>query len=536
MNGISPYTSLFLQNLYAQGQSNPFSVQAVDLLNLPPDLRNLTEAKTIQGQVTAQSTNGNVTIETPQGKQIEVRLKTPLPVGTKIDLQIPSGKFANEGILQPTLTRAINNAQQGQGGAVQQQQPLQTKPTEIIADVKNLQVTAQKATLSTSSSQIILKVGQSVRLSPLPPAQQNIVSVKNLPQQISTQPGIILSSLSNVGGNQPIVSNISVSPLRFDTATLTRALPSTATTQLSLPPSLGEKIILPTQTSASPIIAKQNVGNQINAVNRDARVFDVAQSRVNFGSVNIQPQAISMSQAVASQTVVHATGHVTAQGNPVVQLVNVTGGTPVFYEMHYPAQNLPAGTQITLDTVSVKNGATIKTATTNWTSMQDVIEFLIAQLPTAQSQSLLQTIPNSSNPKSFPAAALLFLAAAKGGDLSGWLGAPAISALQNVPMGIKKSFEKMTSEILGDTSKVGAKGDRLISSPAQTSTDWRGYTLPMMFGEEIYKLPLWIHDQHGENENGEMKKLATRFVIDLNLSRMGNVQVDGYHSQSYPPI
>ncbi len=154
------------------------------------------------------------------------------------------------------LTRAINNAQQGQGGAVQQQQPLQTKPTEIIADVKNLQVTAQKATLSTSSSQIILKVGQSVRLSPLPPAQQNIVSVKNLPQQISTQPGIILSSLSNVGGNQPIVSNISVSPLRFDTATLTRALPSTATTQLSLPPSLGEKIILPTQTSASPIIAK----------------------------------------------------------------------------------------------------------------------------------------------------------------------------------------------------------------------------------------------------------------------------------------
>ena len=530
MSGINPYASLFLQSLYAQGQSNPFSVQAVDLLNLPPDLRNLTEAKTIQGQVTAQSTNGKVTIETPQGQQIEVRLKTQLPVGTKIDLQIPSGKFANEGILQPTLTRAINNTQQGQANTVQsQQQSLQTKPTEIIADVKNLQVTAQKATLSGASSQIILKVGQSVRLSPLPPSQQNIVSVRNTPQHPQIQSNMTSSSLSNVGVNQPTVSNAATTPPRFDTATLaTQSSPRVGALNAQLTPSLslGEKITLPTQTSALPIVVKQNTGHQGNLVNKDARVFDLTPPRVNIGSATIQPQATATSQGFASQTIAHATGHVTPQGNPIVQFASSTGA-PVFYEMHYPAQNLPAGTQITLDTLSVKNGVTVSASTTNWKTMQDVMEFLTTQLSVPQAQSLMQTVPNAADAKSFPAAALLFLAAAKGGDLSGWFGAPAMAALQNAPMNIKKSFEKMTTDILKGTTKGTAKGDNSLPTPAQVSQDWRVHMLPMMFGADIHKLPLWVHDQYGEDDNGEIKKLATRFVIDLSLSRMGNVQVDG---------
>jgi hypothetical protein len=293
---------------------------------------------------------------------------------------------------------------------------------------------------------------------------------------------------------------------------------------------LSKKITLPTQGGALPIVAKQNTTQHGAGINKDTRVFDIAPPRVNI--MNQTSQTLGRSQAVvtsnihAVQTIAHATGHVTTQGNPIVQVVNATG-VPVFYEMHYPAQNLPVGTQITLETLPIKSGATINAPTTSWTSMQNVIEFLATQLPTIQAQSLMQTVPNASVAKNFPAAALLFLAAAKGGDLSGWLGTPAMAALQNAPMNIKKSFEKMTNEILEGASKVGAKGDSTTPASAQTSTDWRGHMLPMMFGSEIHKLPLWVHDNYGEDDNGEMQKLATRFVIDLNLSRMGNIQIDG---------
>lgn len=56
--------------------------------------------------------------------------------------------------------------------------------------------------------------------------------------------------------------------------------------------------------------------------------------------------------------------------------------------------------------------------------------------------------------------------------------------------------------------------------------DWRLHAVPFLFGGEIDRLQMLVRDQEDEDEdspgNGD-----TRFVIDLTLTELGHLQIDG---------
>ncbi len=112
------------------------------------------------------------------------------------------------------------------------------------------------------------------------------------------------------------------------------------------------------------------------------------------------------------------------------------------------------------------------------------------------------------------ASAMLFIASVRSGDISGWLGDRKIDALTKSG---KDTLIKRLMQDAGNTVRANAE----TSSP-----EWRSYPMPMVWQNEISKVMLHIkHDKDADNKKDN--EGSTRFIMDLSLTRMGDVQLDG---------
>ncbi len=116
---------------------------------------------------------------------------------------------------------------------------------------------------------------------------------------------------------------------------------------------------------------------------------------------------------------------------------------------------------------------------------------------------------------------LFFLAALRGGDLGAWLSATAAQALERAGRGdlvarLKKDFARMS---------------RLAAEPAQG--EWRGYLVPVLDGEALSQVRLFVRRPESDPESDEAgdgpaaPERATRFVVEVAFSRLGELQLDG---------
>ncbi|HEY0901074.1 MAG TPA: hypothetical protein VGD95_03015, partial [Micavibrio sp.] len=139
------------------------------------------------------------------------------------------------------------------------------------------------------------------------------------------------------------------------------------------------------------------------------------------------------------------------------------------------------------------------------------------QMPSAQ--NMAQILPNPAQPDKLPAAALLFIAAVKAGDINAWLGEKNVESLRR--MGKAEFVARMTREFTGL--------QRLAAEPI--NAEWRGMTFPLYSEGQIDKIHLYYrHSPHGDDRDQPQaeKGKGTRFIMDLHLSHMGAVQLDGY--------
>ncbi len=59
------------------------------------------------------------------------------------------------------------------------------------------------------------------------------------------------------------------------------------------------------------------------------------------------------------------------------------------------------------------------------------------------------------------------------------------------------------------------------------SGEWRLQAVPFLHGADIDRLLLLVRDQDDNDDEENEKGGGTRFVVDLNLSRLGHLQIDG---------
>lgn len=151
-----------------------------------------------------------------------------------------------------------------------------------------------------------------------------------------------------------------------------------------------------------------------------------------------------------------------------------------------------------------------------WPALQETLQVLIDQSGNA-AQLLKNTLPTPAAARMTPTA-LFFLAALRIGSIESWLG-------DNILQALAKAGRKDLIERLGGDFKT-------LSRQAQSTLagDWRIISLPMLHDEQISQIQFYVRQQQDEEQGSadeaENKKI-TRFILNLTLSRMGDMQMDG---------
>ncbi|QCO17761.1 hypothetical protein D3869_21460 (plasmid) [Azospirillum brasilense] len=152
----------------------------------------------------------------------------------------------------------------------------------------------------------------------------------------------------------------------------------------------------------------------------------------------------------------------------------------------------------------------------DWPAMRQLLTAL-AGVDRSAAQALIGTVMPQPNRK-LGAAMSFFLSAIRGGDARGWLGDDAASALEKSGQGsllsqLEREFRSLQQQA----------GDPLPG-------DWRPYTLPMMDANGLLPIKLHIHPINSEEDGKTGRKggdKGSRFLLDLDLSRLGPMQLDG---------
>lgn len=290
---------------------------------------------------------------------------------------------------------------------------------------------------------------------------------------------------------------------------------------------------IPIQTTVfnTPITAATAANNIQNNNVFDVRVQTITPPQIRLIDGTIQTSAAQATQinptilSASAGSVMGEVVGITPQNLPVLSFFPAGFEIPQHFVMTFQASNLPAGTQLQ---VTPQPGTTASMQTTtaapfipfaffsdfSWPAMQELNQALQSVPQTAQ--LLSNVTPNPAAPNRLPVVALFFIAAVRSGDISNWLGDKTIDTLRR--LGKSDLLSRLSRDVSG-----------LQRTAAEPAGEWRATSLPMMWDGEVHKMMLYYrHDQDHDNDNEENNK-GTRFVFDLNLNRMGDVQLDGLH-------
>ena len=57
--------------------------------------------------------------------------------------------------------------------------------------------------------------------------------------------------------------------------------------------------------------------------------------------------------------------------------------------------------------------------------------------------------------------------------------------------------------------------------------DWRAVLIPFHDTQQLYMIPIYYRERFARDRDGERKSQGTRMVIDIELSQLGALQLDG---------
>jgi hypothetical protein len=400
-----------------------------------------------------------------------------------------------------------------------------------------------------------LQIGQLVRLTPLPPGQSVAITAPSATATPTAgkQPLIVLppsagtpaataipaATIAAPSGNNDAIARLLL-PLLQSAAPATGApgLPSTAplVTQLSLnllAQHLKESLPLPGQTQPLQIQAALPQLRLNSATPLDLRVSALIPPAAGNATPSAPALAALFNGTPGAPALLAQVAGQTRQGLPVIELPSFTlsaDGTPkaasAMMVLQFPARGLAPATIVKFDVLAQPQTAAPGMPAPageaiTWDALEDVIHQLAAQ---PQGQAALQAV-QAALPKpggaAFTAPVLMFVAALRGGDVTGWMGEKGLEGIR-----ASRRADALT-RVLSD---FAASGTRKADDAAAPPGEWRALTLPMLYGHELSRIQLHYRDfeRDGDENQNAAKKTGTRFVMDLELTRMGPMQIDGF--------
>ncbi len=539
--------------------------QVVQIVSRPDTLRNNARAIRLEGEVTQQNKDGSVRIRTPEG-DIDITIRGRQPqVGQKLEVDIPPGNPPRQANIRPAPAHPPSTTPPPT--TEQPEVPLpQTPVTKPVQPSQGQPVPTKDGTQQPSARSITQSPSDDYKPStpvnaakpvqprpPLTPGQTvTLVSTTATPAlqtpsvmaKVETQVAmvaqksngnLITTLLQAVKSALPAsANNILAQPLTHETvkaSSMPQALTLTAKViSLTLPS--GQVITAPSAPTLNPAAS--------------------AQTPITIPGMAITPSAPAPIVVTVTQ--------LTPQNQPVLPIPMNDKGAVQNFVMQSPPANIPIGTQVTLQPqtfqitsqinqqqaapmnqpalttpqnisappllgtpqISMPSVSTLPPAwrsllptlqpLTIWPVMDEIFQTFYQATPQA-AQILGRTIPSPSNPGNFGPALMLFAAAMKSGDLQTWMGERKLDMIQKLGKG------SLMSRLSGEASN-------LAGNTETAPTDWKSFPIPLLWQNEISKIMFHVRKEPSENEreNGEG---GTRFIMDLSLTRMGDVQLDG---------
>ncbi len=185
---------------------------------------------------------------------------------------------------------------------------------------------------------------------------------------------------------------------------------------------------------------------------------------------------------------------------------------------------LPKGTQLVFEleavTPAARAGETAlapprpATLIHSWPALDEALT-LLRQLDGASNHALLAA-SNVPRPGARLASTILFFLQALGrGDLNSWLGQRATEALGRAGRG------DLLSRMGQDLAQLGRLSDN-------AGEEWRFVPVPLFDGSPVQPFRLFVRARRGRGGDGpEAAEEPTRFIVEVELSHLGDLQLDG---------
>jgi hypothetical protein len=197
--------------------------------------------------------------------------------------------------------------------------------------------------------------------------------------------------------------------------------------------------------------------------------------------------------------------------------------------------NLPPGTSIVLDVLTALTpradaplpappapappGLPLATPAAGWPALSEALTLLQRVDPPAAAL-LAQAVPDGGPRTTL--AALAFMQAMRSGDARQWPGDTALRGLERAgPRGAQLA------------AQLSAEVRELAGRAAETQSEWRTTPMPWNAEGRIERVNLITRREGESEEDGAAQKKGgkgkgTRFLVNLELSRLGAMQLDGF--------
>lgn len=155
-----------------------------------------------------------------------------------------------------------------------------------------------------------------------------------------------------------------------------------------------------------------------------------------------------------------------------------------------------------------------------WPTLQDITHW--ARANAGQNPAILRELSDRIIPRldaRMTSGIIFFLAAVRGGDARQWLGQKVSSALEQAGRG--DLIQRLSGEF---TLLRGLLADAPANPPPPGQ--WQPLFVPVMYEGMLSQLRFYVKKEKSKDQ--KRKQDDTRFVLELELSEMGDLQLDGF--------
>jgi hypothetical protein len=500
----------------------------------PRQLSQLDNGTIIKGTVQGRDPDGLLVVVTDKGA---LKLSTPanIPPGTQVTLEVRSA-----GDRLQVLVLAIEN--QPSGGTASQGS--RTGSTQALITSTNPPTQAPPSSTATTSAPVAIvgsvlhgtivqaapdALSQLIRsLLPAPPAAQPAVPpAQPLPAPAAQTPALPgqpvpsgAPAAAPAGQEANSLPKVLVSALQADVRAKIEAL------FFSAPPAKGAAPALLAQMPSTLLPGTQGNAQGAQALAQAFKLpialttgSEIRLRLVAVASAPGQPLAIATPAAAAQHTIAGRIIGYTPSGNAVLN-------SPLGAIILQGALHVPVGTELSMAVEpALPAPAALPAGTSSrpqlllslarsWPSLTEAIAMLRQNSSSADTLAVLARLPQAG-PK-LAAGLIAAMQALRTGDAEALLG--ALVAARAGGTGRDDSARKVRQEFAQ------------VSSLAQErpGIDWRCCFIPILDDGTIRQINLFYRrDRRKDRKDGKDEKSGTRFIVEVDMSRMGPFQFDG---------